>query len=164
MQKFKTLFRRSIHTSAPRAVILIRLLVGGVFLSEGIQKFLYPDIMGVERFAKIGIPAPQMMAPFSGAVEISAGFLLLIGVLTRLAAVPLLINIGVAILSTKIPILLGRGFWGFGLSNAPYYGFWGMMHEGRVDASMLLGLLFLMSVGAGQLSLDAVLNGRLHAD
>jgi uncharacterized membrane protein YphA (DoxX/SURF4 family) len=133
------------------------MLVGVVFLSEGIQKFLYPSIDGVGRFTKIGIPAPEVMAPFVGTVEIIAGALIIVGLLTRLAAIALLINISVAIISTKIPILLGRGIWGFSLANLPYYGIWGMLHEARVDISMLLGLVFLFIVGAGPLSADALL-------
>jgi len=98
---------------------LIRLMVGTVFLLEGIQKFLYPETLGAGRFAQIGIPAPGVMGPFVGAVETICGALLLVGFLTRLAAVPLLINISVAILSTKIPILLGHGFWTFTLAKLP---------------------------------------------
>src|ERR1700739_1619483 len=97
--------------TAPTSVIVIRLMVGGVFLSEGIQKFLFPAALGVGRFAKIGIPAPQFTAPFVGAVEIVCGLFLVLGLLTRLAAFPLLINISVAIATTKIPMLAKAGFW-----------------------------------------------------
>lgn len=140
------------HTSG--AVILIRLMVGGVFVAEGIQKFLYATENGPGRFAKIGIPAPDVMAPFVGVVEIICGALILLGLLTRLAAIPLIINMLVAILSTKIPILVGQGFWGFSLRSVPYYGFWGMAHEARTDFSMLLGSLFLLIVGGGAISFD----------
>src|SRR6202142_2897220 len=85
-----------------KAILLIRVLVGWVFLSEGIQKFLFPDSLGVGRFVKIGIPWPQVMAPFVGVVEIVCGSLLLIGLVTRLATVPLIIDIAVAIYSTKV--------------------------------------------------------------
>lgn len=129
-------------------------MVGAVFLSEGIQKFLFSDEVGAGRFAKIGIPSPEVMAPFVGVVETVCGALILLGLFTRLAAIPLIINMLVAILSTKIPILLGHGFWGFSLRNVPYYGFWGMAHEARTDFSMLLGSLFLLIVGAGAWSLD----------
>ena len=155
------LLQKLIATSAPASVILIRLVVGGVFLSEGIQKFLYPAENGVGRFTKIGIPAPEVMAPFVGIVEIVCGALILIGLLTRLAAIPLIIDMLVAILSTKIPILLGQGFWGFSLRTLPYYGFWGMAHEARTDFAMLLGSIFLLIVGAGALSLDARLRERV---
>lgn len=97
-----SLYSRITTTSAPAAVILIRIIVGGVFLSEGIQKFLFPDENGVGRFLKIGIPSPEVTAPFVGIVEIVCGALILLGFLTRLAAVPLIINMLVAILSTKI--------------------------------------------------------------
>lgn len=146
--------RTIVHSRAPTAVILIRLLVGGVFLSEGIQKFLFPAEVGAGRFAKIGIPYPDVSGPFVGIVEIVCGTLLLLGLLTRLATIPLIINMLVAILSTKIPILLGYGFWGFSLRQVSYYGFWGMVHEARTDFSMLTGSIFLLIVGAGSWSLD----------
>jgi putative oxidoreductase len=155
-----TLREKITATSAPASSILIRLAVGGIFLSEGIQKFLFPDENGAGRFAKIGIPAPEIMAPFVGVVEIVCGALILMGLLTRLAAVPLIIDMLVAILSTKIPILLGRGFWGFSLRTLPYYGFWGMAHEARTDFAMLSGLIFLLIVGAGRWSVDARIAGR----
>ena len=141
-QSFRT---RVLDARAPAAVLLVRLLIGGVFLSEGIQKFLFPDALGVGRFVKIGIPAPQLMAPFVGAVEIVFGSLLLLGLLTRLAAIPLLIDIGVAIATTKVPMLLREGFWK-------------AAHEARTDYAMLLGLLFLLLAGGGPISVDARLS------
>ena len=152
------LCKKIIATKASPAVILIRLFVGAIFLSEGIQKFLFAAEVGVGRFAKIGIPSPEMMAPFVGVVEAVCGLLLLLGLMTRLATVPLIITMLVAILSTKIPILLGHGFWSFSLRNLPYYGFWGMAHEIRTDASLLLGSIFLLIVGAGKWSADAYLH------
>jgi putative oxidoreductase len=136
-------------TNAPAATVLVRVVVGGVFLSEGIQKFLFPAALGVGRFAKIGIPWPAFTAPFDGVFEIGCGALLLLGLATRLAAVPLIINMLVAIATTKIPMLLQHGFWH-------------AAHEARVDVAMLLGSLFLLIVGAGSWSLDArlVANGR----
>jgi uncharacterized membrane protein YphA (DoxX/SURF4 family) len=132
---------RILQTTAPRATILVRILVGWVFLSEGIQKFIFPAALGVGRFAKIGIPAPQFFGPFVGAVEIVCGGLLILGLLTRLGAIPLLIDITVAILTTKIPMLEKSGFWA-------------AMHEARTDICMWLGSLFLLIVGAGAWSLD----------
>jgi uncharacterized membrane protein YphA (DoxX/SURF4 family) len=151
---------RLLRTSAPGAVILIRLLVGGVFLAEGIQKFLFPGGLGVGRFRKIGIPWPDVSAPFVGAAETICGALLIVGLLTRVAAVMLLIDISVALASTKVPILLGHGFGPFSLPKLPRYGFWSMAHEARVDFSMWLGSLFLIITGAGRLSLDALLARR----
>jgi uncharacterized membrane protein YphA (DoxX/SURF4 family) len=151
-------FRDLISTNASRWVLLIRIVVGGIFLSEGIQKFLYPAENGAGRFARIGIPSPEVMGPFVGVVEIVCGTLILVGLLTRLAAIPLIINMLVAILTTKIPILLGHGFWGFSLRTLPYYGVWGMLHEARTDLSMLLGSIFLLIVGAGWWSIDARLS------
>jgi putative oxidoreductase len=138
-------WRKLLASNASSAVILIRLIAGGVFLSEGIQKFLFPGDLGVGRFTKIGIPSPEVMAPFVGVVEIVGGVLLLAGFLTRLAAIPLVIDMLVAIATTKIPILQKSGFWA-------------MAHEARVDFAMLLGCIFLLIVGAGTWSLDAGLN------
>jgi len=135
------------RSTAPRATILVRLLVGWVFLSEGIQKFLFPAALGVGRFTKIGIPAPQFFAPFVGVVEIVCGTLVIIGLLTRLAALPLLIDISVAILTTKMPMLAKPGVWA-------------TMHEARTDLCMWLGALFLVIVGAGSWSIDARLLGE----
>ena len=147
--------QRIIASKAPASVILIRLVVGGVFLSEGIQKFLFPNDLGVDRFAKIGIPSPEFTGPFVGGVEIVCGTLILVGLLTRLAAIPLIIDMLVAITTTKVPIVLGHGFWRFSVSKLPTYGFWAMAHEARVDFAMLLGSLFLLIAGAGAWSIDA---------
>lgn len=137
-------YQRTLISTAPKATLIIRLLVGFVFLSEGIQKFLFPATLGAGRFLKIGIPAPHVMAPFVGAIEILCGSLLLLGLLTRLATIPLLAVILVAIASTKLPILRAGNLWG-------------MAHEARADYSMLMGLLFLLIVGSGPLSLDLCL-------
>jgi len=128
----------------------VRILVGWVFLSEGIQKFLFPESLGVARFVKIGIPRPQVMAPFVGMVEIICGSLVLAGLLTRLMTVSLLIDIAVALYSTKIVTFAKNGFGG-------------TLHEARTDVSMLLGLIFLLLVGGGVWSLDAWLAGRRGA-
>src|SRR5687767_13902084 len=132
-----TFFERIIATNAPAATILIRLVVGAVFLSEGIQKFLFSDEVGAGRFAKIGISGPETVAPLVGTIEIVCGVLIILGLLTRLAAVPLIIVMIVAIVSTKMPILLGYEFLGFRLRKVSYYGFWGFMHESRTDLAML---------------------------
>jgi putative oxidoreductase len=152
---------RIIDSNAPKAVALIRLAVGIVFVSEGVQKFIYPAALGAGRFAKIGIPAPEVMGPFVGAVETVCGLLILCGFLTRLAAGPLAINMVVAIASTKLPILLGRGYFLFSAPPVSKVGFWSMLHEARTDLSMLLGATFLLVVGAGGWSLDAALQRRL---
>jgi putative oxidoreductase len=122
-------------------MFLIRLMVGSVFLSEGTQKFLFPDSLGAARFVKIGIPAPEFMASFVGTVEIVCGVLLLLGLFTRFAAIPLTATILTAITTTKIPMLLHEGFWK-------------MAHESRTDWSMLLGLLCILIAGSGTWSLD----------
>lgn len=147
--------RRFMTTTAPASVIVIRIAVGAVFLSEGIQKFLFPNELGAGRFIKIGIPAPEVMGPFVSTVETVCGSLIILGLLTRLVAIPLIINMCVALISTKLPILLGHGFWRFSLTKLSSYGFWSMAHEARTDFAMLLGSIFLLIVGAGAWSLDA---------
>jgi putative oxidoreductase len=137
-----------LQISGSRAVILIRLMVGIVFLSEGSQKFLYPAEMGAGRFAKIGIPSPALMGPFVGMAEIVCGILILTGFFIRFAAAVMLINISVALLSTKLPILLGRTVGPFSLPKLPRYGVWSSLHEARVDLCMWLGALFLILVSA----------------
>ncbi|MGZ3743890.1 MAG: DoxX family protein [Pseudobdellovibrionaceae bacterium] len=133
--------------NAGNSILLIRLLVGGVFLSEGIQKFLYPDSLGVGRFIKIGIPSPEIMAPFVGIVEIVFGSLLIFGILTRISAIPLLINISTAIITTKVPLFFNKGLWA-------------TLHEARVDYCMFLGLIFLIISGGGGLSVDRLLSHK----
>ena len=132
---------------APASVILIRIAVGSVFMSEGIQKFINPGEIGAGRFAKIGLPNPDILAPFVGSFEISCGILVLLGMFTRLSVIPLVVIMLVAISTTKIPILLDKGFWS-------------MAHDSRTDFAMLLGSVFLSIVGAGKLSVDAYLAGQ----
>ncbi|WP_225731200.1 MULTISPECIES: DoxX family protein [unclassified Nocardia] len=138
------------------AVICIRVAVGLVFFSEGVQKFLYPDKLGPGRFDKIGIPAPTFFANFDGVVEIACGALIVVGLSTRLAAIPLLIDIVSAIALTKLRELRPGGFQGV-------QGFWGMAHDARTDFAMLLGLVFLLWVGPGRWSVDALLARRSGA-
>ena len=153
--------RGLLESHAPAATVLIRVAVGVVFVSEGAQKFLYADALGAGRFAKIGIPAPEVMGPFVGVVEIVCGLLILVGLLTRLAAVPLTIDMLVALASTKVPILLGHGYSVFAAPPVSKTGFWSMLHESRTDLSMVLGSVFLLLVGAGKWSADVVLSRRL---
>jgi putative oxidoreductase len=146
-KKIMDFIKRLMRTGVPASVILIRLMVGLVFLSEGIQKFINSAEVGAGRFTKIGLPSPEILAPFVGTFEIVCGILIIIGLLTRLAVIPTIIIMFVALSSTKIPILLDKGFWA-------------MAHEARTDWSMLLGSIFLLIVGAGALSVDAHLTDR----
>ena len=144
------LFSRLLNTPnrSPAPLILVRGVAGSVFLLEGILKFVTPDKLGVGRFVKIGIPSPEVLAPFVGVVEIACGLLILFGLLTRLAAVPLIIDMLVAIATTKVPILLHSGFWD-------------MAHEARLDFAMLVYSSVLLTVGAGEYSIDGWLQKRL---
>ena len=122
-------WRSVLATRASGWTILVRLLVGLVVsFPEGIQKLMFPDLLGAGRFANIGIPFPELMGPFVGCVEILCGALIIAGLLTRLAAIPLIVIMVVAIVSTKIPMLLRHDFWIFHLPRLARYGFWSMAH------------------------------------
>ena len=136
-----TLFR----TVDDRSIILIRLMVGAVFLSEGLQKFLFAGELGAGRFAKIGLPIPDILGPFVGVMEILCGILILAGLATRLASVPIIAIMLVAIATTKGEVLQNEGFWP-------------MMHGSRTDWAMLLGAIFLLIKGGGRWSLDQKLS------
>lgn len=133
-----------INTESQATTILIRLMVGAVFLSEGIQKFLFPELVGVGRFAKIGFENPEFWAQFTASFEILCGSLVLLGFFTRLAAFPLLFIMTVAFVTTKYPILIDKGFWS-------------MAHEYRTDFSMTIGSVFLLLAGGGRWSVDHIL-------
>ena len=135
-------FSRTLATSAPRATLLIRLAVGLVFFTQGILKFTDPA-MGVLRFARIGFPYPEFTAHLVGTCEIVCGFLVILGLITRLAGIPLLVIILTAIATTKIPELF-----------RPEQGFWFMVSDARTDFAMAMGIVFLLSVGAGRWSAD----------
>jgi len=122
--------------------LLPRLIVGLIFLSEGIQKFLFPELLGTGRFEKIGFIDPAFWAYFAGAFEIICGTFILIGLFTRIAAIPLLIIMLTAFITTKWPILIDKGFWS-------------MAHEYRTDFAMTLLLIYLLIYGAGKWSVDS---------
>lgn len=154
-------WRRLVSTQAPGWSILVRLIVGlVVFFPEGIQKLAFPAILGAGRFANIGIPYPELMGPFVGAVETVCGALIILGLFTRLAAAPLIVIMIVAIVSTKIPILLGHDFWIFHAPKIARYGFSSMAHEARDDFAMLLGSFYLLIEGGGAWSLDAFMTRK----
>lgn len=136
-----------LKTSHLRSILIIRIVVGSVFLSEGIQKFLFPESVGSGRFEKIGLPNPEFTAHFVGSFEILCGLLILLGLLTRVAVVPIIIIMLTALATTKLPILLESGFWK-------------MAHDSRTDFAMLLCSLFLLINGAGQWSLDKKILSR----
>jgi putative oxidoreductase len=134
---------RLLTTRAPAAVIIVRLMVGAVFVSEGVQKFLFPAEVGAGRFEKIGFESPEIVAPLVACFEIGCGLLVLLGLLTRIAVIPLIAIMLIALATTKVPILVDQGFWK-------------MAHEARTDWAMLLGSMFLLIVGGGRWSLDAM--------
>src|SRR4051812_4215845 len=143
---------------APAATVLLRIMAGSVFLWEGILKFVYAN-QGVGRFAKLGIPAPAAMATFDGVLEIVGGVLMITGFLTRLIAVPFIIEMLVAMLTTKIPLYLGT--YPLPLPPAPpQIGFWAVLHEIRSEYAQLLTTVFLLVAGSGRWSLDAFVARR----
>jgi putative oxidoreductase len=134
-------------TDRDRTTILIRLVVGYVFVTEGIQKFVYDDALGTGRFAKIGIPAPEILGPFVGGCEIVFGIGLLLGFAVRVAAVPMIVVMLTALATTKLPVLRDKGLLTFS-------------HEARNDLLMLFGCVFLLIKGAGAFGLDRRLGTR----
>ena len=144
--------------TAPRSTLVMRLMVGGVFLSEGILKFVYPN-QGVGRFTKLGIPVPELTATFIGGLEIVGGIFLIAGLFTRVIAIPFIVEMVVAILTTKIALYLGTS--PLPLPPAlPKVGFWAVMHETRSDYAQILTSIFLLVVGPGSWSIDALLRRR----
>ncbi len=133
--------KKIFKTDNSKSTILIRLMVGAVFLSEGIQKFLFPAVRGAGRFEGIGLPAPEFLGSFVGGFEVVCGTLILLGLFTRLAAIPLITIMVVAIMTTKLDILANQGLWE-------------MLHASRTDWAMLLGSIFLLIKGGGYWSVD----------
>jgi uncharacterized membrane protein YphA (DoxX/SURF4 family) len=148
-------------SNAPTATLLVRATVGFVFLTSGTVKFIFEN-QGEGRFAKLGFHAAEATAYFVGTVEIVAGAMLLVGLLTRLAAIPLVIDMAVAIVTSKLPLLFGPG--PEPLAAAPKVGLWAFAYVARLDVTMLLLVLFLAAAGAGAYSVDAWLWKRLGTE
>lgn len=130
-----------LSTASDKKIIFIRIIVGLIFLSEGIQKFLFLEILGPGRFQEIGFGHAFFWAYFTGVCEIIFGFLILVGLVTRLASIPLLIIMGTAFITTKIPILGTQGLWSF-------------LHEYRTDFALTVLLVVLFIYGGGKWSAD----------
>jgi putative oxidoreductase len=141
--------------SAPRSTVLIRLMAGSVFLWEGILKFVYTN-QGVGRFTKLGIPFPGSMAHFVAVLEIVGGLLLISGFLTRFISVPFIIEMIVAMLSTKISLYLGTSPLPLPPSP-PQVGLWAVLHEIRSEYAQIMSAGFLLIAGPGPWSVDAIL-------
>jgi len=144
--------------NAPTATFLLRLMAGGVFLWEGILKFVFAN-QGVGRFTKLGIPAPALTANLVGTLEIVGGILLIAGLLTRVSAVPFIIEMIVAMLSTKISMYLGTSPLPLP-PVPPQIGLWAVLHEIRSEYAQLMVVIFLLIAGPGRWSLDALLARR----
>src|SRR5580765_6744684 len=147
--------------SAPRAAVLIRAMAGSVFLWEGVLNVFYTN-QGVGRFTKLGFPLPELTAHFVGVLEIVGGILLIAGLLTRVTAIPFVIEMVVAMLSTKIALYLGTSPLPLPPSP-PQIGIWAVLHEIRSEYAQLMSVLYLMIVGPGSLSVDAIIaRARAH--
>src|SRR5437868_729419 len=144
-------------TDVSGAIILLRLMAGSVFLWEGVLKFVYAN-QGVGRFTKLGFPFPQATANFAGVLEIVGGLLLITGLFTRLICVPFIIEMLVAMLSTKIPLYLGTSPLPLP-PVPPQVGFWAVLHEIRSEYAQLACCAFLLVDGPGRWSVDALLAG-----
>jgi len=153
----KLMLQQILQTDDSKTTLLIRIMVGSVFLSEGIQKFLYPAQRGVGRFEGMGFPAPEFFGNFVGVFEILGGLLILFGLFSRGGAFLTFCIMTIAIIVTKIPIAFGASFGPFELRELGSYGFWSMAHEMRTDWAMWLGSLFLILKGAGKWSFDLYL-------
>ena len=132
---------RIIHTDDDRKMIILRLVTGLIFITEGLLKYKLIQWLGPGRFAEIGFGHPFFWAYFTGAFEMTCGLLVLIGFRTRLASIPLLIIMIVAFITTKVPILMDKGFWTFA-------------HEYRTDFSLTMLLVLLIIYGGGRWSVD----------
>ena len=139
----------------PASTLLLRLMAGGVFLWEGVMKFVFVS-QGVGRFTKLGMPFPHFTADFVGCLEIVGGLLLLSGLMTRLIAIPFIIEMIVAILSTKISMFLGTSPLPLPPSP-PQVGMWAVLHEVRSEYAQLMTTAFLLLNGPGKWSLDPLL-------
>ena len=142
MKTKKGLSSSIFNTDNNNSAILIRLTVGLIFLTEGIQKYLFPELLGTGRFTTIGFSNPAFWAYFTGTFEIICGTLIILGLITRVASIPLIIIMITAFISTKIPILIHKGIWPWA-------------HEYRTDFAMTLLLIYLLIYGSGRWSVDS---------
>jgi len=141
-----------------KSSFLLRLMAGSVFFWEGIMKFVFVN-QGVGRFTKLGMPFPELTANFVGSLEIVGGLMVVFGIGTRLIAIPFIIEMIVAMLSTKISMYLGT----FPLplpSSPPQVGIWAVLHEIRSEYAQIIIMIFLLLNGPGPISVDKHLADR----
>jgi putative oxidoreductase len=149
MKTLKRFSANILRTENDNRAILVRLTVGLIFLTEGVQKFLFPDLLGTGRFLSIGFSDPAFWAYFAGTFEIICGSLIIIGFLVRLATIPLIIIMITAFITTKIPILVHKGIWPWA-------------HEYRTDFAMTLLLIYILIYGAGGFSADSKISENIN--
>lgn len=121
--------------------LLLRIGAGLTFLFTGIAKLGAPP---VAFFTQLGIPAPEIMAPFIAILETVGGLMLLLGFGTRLAAALLVCNMLVAIFAAKMGG--AQGFMALGLPNG-----WNAV---RIEVMLLLSCLALLFSGPGSPSIE----------
>jgi putative oxidoreductase len=141
--KYRTISLAALARVAWLAPLAGRLSVGLLFLSTGWGKVHSLDkVTGF--FLKLGIPAPGLNAVVVGYSELFCGALLVLGLFTRIATLPLIVSMVVAILTAKLPDIHGL----FDLVGADEF-------------TYLCVLMMLLIIGPGQLSLDALLVRRV---
>jgi uncharacterized membrane protein YphA (DoxX/SURF4 family) len=147
---------RSPPVTGQSSIIILRLMVGGVFFWEGILKFVYPN-QGVGRFTKLGFPMPETLAHFVAIGEIIGGLFIIFGLITRFVAFYFIIQMIVAVLTTKIALYFGTS--PLPMPPAPpKMGVWAVLHEIRSDYAQILTCLFLLIEGSGRRSLDFIIS------
>lgn len=135
---------KQINKTANIPLLIPRFVIGLVFVTEGIQKYLFPELLGTGRFMKIGFSNPAFWAYFTGTFEFLCGLLILFGMFTRIASIPLIIIMIVAFATTKYPLLIQKGFWIFA-------------HEYRTDFSLTMLLILILYWGGGNISIDKLI-------
>lgn len=141
MKTERSIKTRILNTGNDNKTIFIRLIVSLIFISEGIQKYLFLAVLGPGYFSELGFNHSFFWAYFTGAFEIFCGILILFGFLTRLASIPLLIVMITAFITTKLPLLATKGFMTFA-------------HDYSTDFSLTLLLILLIIYGGGNRSVD----------
>jgi len=145
------MWERITATDNRSTTVLIRFMVGFIFFTEGFQKFLFPQVRGAGRFEQMGMPAPEFLSYFVASFEVVCGALILLGLLTRLAAIPIIFIMLVVIIMTRLPILINENFWV-------------MMYISKIDFAMLIGAVYLFIEGSGRWSVDRKLFFRQSTD
>ncbi len=132
---------RILSTEPQKTTLLIRFMVGFYFLVGGVLKLSYPELQETGFFQNLGFISAGAMVSVIYTFEIICGIMIMAGLFTRIAVIPLLLTISFTVLVGKLPIMFEEGFWL-------------MAHISRIDFAMFLGCVFLFITGSGYWSLD----------